>query len=201
MGETRRNAPVTRRLLILLALVVAAVVAAPGTAQAAKPCWKVLLNDWYDGRIDKAYPVSCYRAAIKNLPDDVASYSNAREEINRALLAAINKGKAEGDPLGPSDPVPAQTGATTAPIGQTSPLPGDTTGGEGGEAVGGPPDEGGDDGGVAGVLKPANAESVPIPLLVLAGLALVLLAAATAGFVARRLQARRAGVTPPPNER
>ena len=36
-------------------------------------------------RIDKAYPVSCYRAAIRNLPDDVASYSNAREEINRAL--------------------------------------------------------------------------------------------------------------------
>ena len=179
----------TRRLLILFALVAAAIVAAPGTAQAAKPCWKVLLNDWYDGRIDKAYPVSCYRAAIKNLPEDVASYSNAREEINRALLAALNKGKAEGDPLGPRDPVPAQTGATTGPIGQTSTLPGDTTGGE---AVGGPPDEG--NGGVAGVLKPANAESVPIPLLVLAGLALVLLAAASAGFVARRLQARRAGL-------
>lgn len=178
----------TRRLLILFALAAAALVAAPGTALAAKPCWKVLLNDWYDGRIDKAYPVSCYRAAIRNLPEDVASYSNAREEINRALLAAINKSKAEGDPLGPSDPVPAQTGATTGS--QTSTLPGDTTGE--GEAVGGP-DEGDDDGGVAGVLKPANAESVPIPLLVLAGLALVLLAAASAGFVARRLQARRAG--------
>ena len=166
--------------------------AAPGTAGAAKPCWKVLLNDWYDGRIDKAYPVSCYRAAIRNLPDDVASYSNAREEINRALLAALSAGQRSGNPLGPDDPVPAQTGGGTD---RTSTLPGetDTTDGNSEASPGG-----GDDGPLGDVLKPANADSIPIPLLVLAGLALVLLAAASAGFVARRLQARRAGPSGPP---
>lgn len=185
----------TKRLLILLALATAAfavALAAPGAADAAKPCWVRLINDWFDGRIDKSYPVSCYRAAIKNLPEDVEAYSNAREEIQRALLAAIKKSSAAGKTLTGSDPVPPQVG----PIGRTSTLPGgtDTTGEDGGEATPGSPGDGGDDGPL-GVLKPANADSVPIPLLVLAGLALVLLAAASAGFVARRLQARKAGGT------
>lgn len=181
-----------RRLPILLALALVASVAGltlAAPASAAKPCWKVLLNDWFDGRIDKAYSVSCYRAAIKNLPEDVESYSNAREEINRALLAALNKSAKSGRTLTGSDLVPAQTGTTST-------LPGGTnSSGEGeGEAVPGSPGDGGGDGPL-GVLKPANADSVPIPLLVLAGLALVLLAAASAGFVARRVQARRAGGT------
>ena len=69
----------TARLVVLTAAVatlVVAVGAAP--ASAAVPCWKRLLNDWYDGRIDNAYPVSCYRAAIRNLPEDVKAYSSAQ---------------------------------------------------------------------------------------------------------------------------
>jgi hypothetical protein len=185
---------VTKRLLILLALATAtfaATLAAPGAADAAKPCWVRLVNDWYDGRIDKTYPVSCYRAAMKNLPEDVAAYSNAREEIQRALLAAIKKGAAAGKTLTGKDLVPAQTGATTGPE-RTSTVPGPTDTTDDGEAAPGTP---GDDGPLGDILTPANADSIPIPLLVLAGLALVLLAAASAGFVARRLQARRAGAS------
>ena len=50
---------------------------------------------------------------------------------------------------------------------------------------------------------PANADSIPVPLLVLAGVAMLLLAAAAAGFVAKRIQERRvpvAPVTPGPGE-
>ena len=54
-------------------------------ADAATPCWKRLINDWYDGRIDRTYPASCYRAAIRNLPEDVDAYSTAREDLERAL--------------------------------------------------------------------------------------------------------------------
>jgi hypothetical protein len=186
---------VTKRLLILLALATAtfaATLAAPGAADAAKPCWVRLVNDWYDGRIDKTYPVSCYRAAMKNLPEDVAAYSNAREEIQRALLAAIKKSAAAGKTLTGKDLVPAQTGATTGP---RSTVPGRTDTTDDGEAAPGAP---GDDGPLGDILTPANADSIPVPLLVLAGLALVLLAAASAGFVARRLQARRAGTSRPP---
>jgi hypothetical protein len=199
----RLPVPVTIRLPILLALtaLVATVgaLAGPSPAAAAKPCWVQLVNDWYDGRIDKTYPVSCYRAAIKNLPEDVRSYSEAREDIERALLAAIRQNEQSGgDELGPSDPVPPEP--------QEEPAPGETTtgtetgpGGEPddeGEAA--PPGSGSDPdagGGILEPFKPANADSVPIPLLVLAGLAVLLLAAAGAGFVARRIQARRVRVS------
>ena len=35
-----------------------AVFAAPAAA-APPPCWKTLLNDWYDGSIDYVYPIPC----------------------------------------------------------------------------------------------------------------------------------------------
>ncbi|MEX2210592.1 MAG: hypothetical protein WD689_02345 [Gaiellaceae bacterium] len=179
-----------RRLLILLALVVTAVTAlgAAPTAMAAKPCWVQLINDWYDGRIDKAYSVSCYRKAIRNLPEDVAAYSDAREDINRALLAALRAGERSGKPLSPGDPVAPQTGPKRT-------VPADTS--EDAEAApGGSPDANG--GGPLDVLNPSSADSIPIPLLVLGALALLLLAAASAGFVARRIQARRVRISPGP---
>jgi hypothetical protein len=194
-----------RRLLILVVLVGAAAVAiGPAPASAApKPCWKRLINDWFDGRIDNVYPVKCYREAIKHLPEDVESYSDARAEIQRALLSAI---RASGGSLGPDDPVPAQPqggsqGSGGNDPGETTTEPG-AAGGNGddggsGEAAPPPGGEGGGDG-LIDAVKPANADSVPIPLLVLAGLALVLLAAAAAGFAARRIQARRLRVSPAP---
>jgi len=199
-----------RRLLILVVLVAATAAVAIGPEQASaapKPCWKRLINDWYDGRIDNVYPVKCYREAIKHLPEDVESYSDAREDIQRALLSAI---RASGGDLGPEDPVPAQTRPTSQGGGgdptQTTTDSGGAAGGGGGDGGSGeaaqPPSgsgSGGDDG-VLGVVKPANADSVPIPLLVLAGLALVLLAAAAAGFAARRIQARRVRVSPAPQD-
>jgi len=185
------------RLLILLVLTAAAAGVALGpepAAAATKPCWKRLINDWFDGRIDNVYPVKCYREAIKHLPDDVESYSDAREDIERALLSAIRQ---SGGKLGPDDPVPAQTKnrPPRTETNETSTEPGGSD--DDGEAVplpSGGNDPGGGDG-VLGVVKPANADSVPIPLLVLAGLALVLLAAASAGFAARRIQARRLRVS------
>jgi hypothetical protein len=196
-----------RRLLILVVLAAAtgAVAIGPEPAAAApKPCWKRLINDWYDGRIDNVYPVRCYREAIKHLPEDVESYSDAREDIQRALLSAI---RASGGDLGPGDPVPAQTGPssqggndpteTTTEPGGAGGGNGGSDGGSGGEAA--PPPSGGDNG-VLGAVKPENADSIPIPLLVLAGLALVLLAAAAAGFAARRIQARKLRVSPAPQD-
>jgi hypothetical protein len=188
-----------RRSLILLVVVAAAAGVAVGpepAAAAAKPCWKRLINDWYDGRIDNVYPVKCYREAIKHLPEDVESYSDAREDIQRALLSAIRQ---SGGRLGPNDPVPAQKRSRSQDPSETS------TEAEGGTDTSALPsggnDPGGGNDGVLGAVKPANADSVPIPLLVLAGLALVLLAAASAGFAARRIQARRLRVSPVEHDR
>ena len=59
MAPSRRSVVTPRRLLTLLLVLVAASfgagVAAP-QADAATPCWKRLINDWYDGRIDRTYP-------------------------------------------------------------------------------------------------------------------------------------------------
>ena len=47
-------------------------------------------------------------------------------------------------------------------------------------------------------LGPSTADSIPIPLLVLGGLAFTLMAAAGVSYAARRVQARRAAADPPP---
>jgi hypothetical protein len=83
-----------RRIVALLALAlvlaVSAVAAEPVTAASA--CWKTLLDDWYDGRIDGTYPTACYRSAIEHLPADAVLYSNAKAEITAALRARTMSG-------------------------------------------------------------------------------------------------------------
>ena len=54
------------RATILFAVLLTAVLLAPGRASAATPCWKQIVNDWsVDGSIDKTYTVSCYRDALR----------------------------------------------------------------------------------------------------------------------------------------
>ena len=66
-------------------VLLAAVALAPATASAEEPCWQKLVDDWSDGAISNLYPISCYRQALQNMPEDVRLYSNASDDINRAL--------------------------------------------------------------------------------------------------------------------
>ena len=80
-----------RRHWLLLALVgLIAALAFSATSQAATGCASALLQDWRDGRIDGTYPVTCYRAALDQMPEDVRIYSSAESDIKRALLARID---------------------------------------------------------------------------------------------------------------
>jgi hypothetical protein len=172
-------------------------------AAAATPCWKTLLTDWYDGRIDGTYPIHCYSDALKHLPADVQTYSSAHDDILRALQSAEARLKKNGHKTGPLTPVPPPSngGATTttsAPAGGGSSGGGsdggtDAGGGNGGQAtstVGHKPAKG--LAGVADKLNPSSPSSFPVPLLVLGGLAILLVAAGGIGLVAKRLQDRRA---------
>jgi hypothetical protein len=157
--------------LIFCACALALGAAAP--ASAAVPCWKALINDWYDGRIDQTYPSSCYTEAIQHLPQDVDTYSSAKDDIQRALLATLRNDRSNPPTYDPRNP----TGVAS----------GDSSGG-----------------GSNGIiirfvewLGPSNAGSIPLPLLILAGVAFLLLAAAGGSFVSRHVQARR-GPPPPP---
>ena len=173
------RAPAVKSLLVVTtaALAAAMALAIPGTASAAgtaTPCWKALINDWFDGTIDHVYPQYCYQQALGHLPKDVQYYSDAKDAITKAMLAA----RRGNDPIDydPNDP---------------------TFGGSAGSGGGG-----GDSGSKSVIyralewLGPSNAEAVPLPLLILAAVAFLLLAAAGGSVVSKRLQARR---IPPPN--
>jgi hypothetical protein len=188
---TKSNPSVARAFawaLVLLAVAAAALATAPAASAAPTvptvACWKRLLNDWFDGRIDNAYPVRCYRQAIANLPDDVKAYADAEADIRRALLAAIRQST-------------KQTGTRpteATPVKPPKPKPADPAPSEEQEEEAAPPTSGPGQGdtpfdGTLGATR--SADSVPLPLIVLAALAMLLLAAAGAGVVARRVQARR----------
>ena len=168
--------------LILLALA-AAIGAALGVAQPAQArsmssCSEALIHDWYvDGRIDNTYPVHCYREALKTIPEDQIIYGTLRQDLTRALQATIRQhgGHVTGDTL-------------VLPLGGSS-----GGGGPNGNATGG-----GLFHWLAQKLGPSTADSIPIPLLILGGLAFALILAAGVSLVARRMQARRAAPDPPP---
>jgi hypothetical protein len=165
-----------KRLTLLTILLAGLVALVPATASAAS-CWQELVNDyWADNRVDRTYPISCYREAMEKLPDDVQAYSDAQDDLRRALLAAIRDERDSGG----STWDPDQSGVP--PTG-----PGD--------------DDGGSKGFFSEVLDklgPKNADSIPVPLLVLGSIALLLMGAAGVSYLARYLQARRMDVATSP---
>jgi hypothetical protein len=187
-------------LLAALALSLGlAVGVAPASAKNTPPCWKTLINDWYDGRIDGIYEIHCYREALNHLPTDVETYSSAREDIKQALQARITQG--------------AHGGGTTTTGGSSGGAAGGGTGGggsSGGSSGGGSSSGSGNGGSASGgpvgdvfnATKPKSADSVPVPLIVLGAVAFVLMALGAVGFFSRRMRTRKvqlasAAATPP----
>jgi hypothetical protein len=185
--KTGLAAAVVVSALALVAAGAPAASAAPAaTATATNNCWLQVVNDWLaHGQVTGLYPIPCYTQAIQHLSayPDIKQYSSAIDDIHRALLAAIHeeRGNGPGGSLG--------------------------LGGGGGSGALGGGGGGGGGGGTSGPGKslfsrlaadigPGNAQSIPLPLLVLGGLALLLFLTAAATWFARRLQGRR--VTPAP---
>jgi hypothetical protein len=162
------------------ACAVAAFVSAP-PAPAATPCWKLLLNDWYDGTISNVYPIHCYRDAIKHLPTDIKVYSSAADDINRALQQALRDQKKTGT-ITSVKPAPAQPGKTTSTGGTTTTTTKKKKTGPVSSAI--------------KHLTPGGAGSFPLPLLILGLLAILLVLAGVGGMLWRRYQG---GQGPPPS--
>ena len=168
-------------LIPLLVAAAAAGTLGVGTAQASR-CSDALIHDWYvDGRIDNTYQVHCYREALRDIPEDQVVYGTLREDLTRALENVIDRHHGH---VTPATIVPGAGGG------------GDGNGPSGG-ATGGKHDEGFFSW-LAKKIGPSSANSVPVPLLVLGGLAIALIAAAAISFFARRYQARKASPEPPP---
>jgi hypothetical protein len=94
-GLVRRHRTVAAAALVAIVLAGAGWFAfgRAGTEKAASPqraaCVRALLADWADGRIDRTYPLGCYREALKSLPTDLDVYSSAPEDIASALRNRI----------------------------------------------------------------------------------------------------------------
>ena len=177
----RSHLPKLALALGLVALALGAAAVRPAPAQAATPCWKLLLNDWYDGRIDQTYSVHCYKDALKHLPADVQTYSSAHDDILRALQSAIAKQQKSHKPVSDTTPVPPSgSGGSSGGSGGSATTTTTGTGGEGSD-------------GLAGKVSADDPSSIPTPLLILGGLALLLVAAGAAGLIAKRIQSRRPG--------
>jgi hypothetical protein len=167
--------PPARSLTVLVALVgltavLFAVVSAP--AQAAKPCWERVIDDWTDnGLIEGDYSASCIAAARRHVPEDIRTYTDIVDKL---------------------DSYRQTTGRTLQSAGRTGNQPGTGTPTRRGNEPE-PSVNGKDEGPISVVLGSGttDASSIPLPLIVLAGLALALMAAGGVGVAHRKLAARK----------
>jgi hypothetical protein len=172
--KTHRTTRLARTVLVLVVgtlVALAASLAFAAPAGAITPCGKRVLDDWWaDGRVDRLYPLHCYEEAIDSIPADIRDYSDAEAVISRALQAAVGGNLATGG----KDPSPDDDPGNRDP---SAPVPGN------------PDDPGSNGGSEAAPDVEGGTSSVPIPLLVLGGMSLALLAAGGLGYLSRRRQA------------
>jgi hypothetical protein len=155
------------RLIIGAALAATAALAFGVGSASAKSCGSVVINDWYvDGTIDGTYPAKCYREALGRVPEAQKIYSDLPEQLDRGLRAALaREAHVKGTKKTITQPTPSrqvQSHKRSGPIQR-----------------------------VLGELGPDRADSIPIPLMILAGAAVLLIAAGAASVVIRRLNGRR----------
>lgn len=174
---------------LLLVLLLAAAAAPVGSASAAVPCRQRIYTDWrQDGKIATNYPLGCYRDALKHLGADARIYSSLGPDIRAALQAAIlrregkhvkaqvGKGfkplKAGGAPVLVSGPDSRAKRTDTSPTRTDSSSSGAETTASGQPAA-------------------DTSSGVPLPILLLGGLALALAAAGAIGAGVRHARSRQ----------
>jgi hypothetical protein len=170
--------------------------AAPATGgKVTSTCWKDVVNDWlqHQPNVVGKYPIACYRQAIQHLNNypDIRQYSNAPDDIHRAMLLAISHNQGGGGQGSSSGGGGGGGGGGGSSSGGGSSTSGSGTGSQ-------PANDKSFITRLFDAVGPANAESIPLPLLVLAGLAVLLLLAAFGTWLAKRLQARRMTPAPAP---
>ena len=175
----------TLAAVALLGVGTGSAMAAPAKDKQPAPCWKTLINDWYDGRIDGTYPIHCYRDALKKLPTDVDTYSSARDDIKQALQKRITQSHGSG--TGGTSSGGSSSGSGTSGGGTS----GGSSGGSKGSKSGTKSANGSPIKTIFDKTKPGNADSVPLPLIVLGAVAALLMVAGGVGFLARRTRTRK----------
>ena len=176
-----RPAAITLALLAIVAGL-AATAALPSSAQAADPCWMRVQNDWLaDGTIDGHYSVKCLQQAEKNVAEDLRDYSNITDAIDAAISAALRGPGNDDGSSSSSGGTSSGSGSDNSPAGKNRAVQGVPAQSYYRRAIDN--------------LGTTKANSLPIPLLVLASLGALLLVSAGGLAASKRLKARRP--TPP----
>lgn len=164
-----------RLLLPLVALAAAVAVSLPATAGAATPCRNKIFNDWYqDGKIASTYPLGCYRDALKHVPLDADIYSSLKDDIRAALQAAVRRAHGLSAPLVVGKGFDSATGKgrKVVPVSKRSPH-----------------DPAPKPVAVAPVAD-SSGGGIPLPILILGGIAIALVAAGAIGLGVRHARNR-----------
>jgi len=172
---------------LFLAALAAAVVSvtgvavSPSVAHAAEPCWQRVIDDWTkDGKIDGHYSPRCLRQAIKNTPEDLRDYSSIDDDIQAALLGHFGA-SANGPKNGGSSGSGGSGGTGSGSGAGQKPLTPAQAQHQAELAV---PNAG------TPQSIPDTSRPLPLPLLILAGVALAAVLAAASPPLIHRLRAR-----------
>jgi hypothetical protein len=170
---------VLRAIVAMAAVTSVLAAASPADAGSLEDCGQRVIRDWYSGgRVDKVYPLPCYRAAIRALPDDVLQYTDATAAIERALESARHGAAQETGPK-PDDAEAAPQPPTAAP--PTTPATRSRPDARPPSAP--PPDP---TPLASGPAHETREPGVPYPLIALGALSLVLLASGVAAGLSHR---------------
>jgi hypothetical protein len=151
-------------VLVAAVLGIAALSVAAPVAAAKTACWRQILNEWVDNRqISPTYPLHCYREAIEHVGEDLLVYTDIEQQILAARQQAVRSQNLREPQVRTQ---PSQTER------RQDPDAGLFT--QGFDKLG-----------------PNNADSMPLPLIILGGLALLMVAAGAVGLVSRRFRARK----------
>jgi len=169
--------------VVLIALVAA--FAVPAHAGAAVPCRNKIFNDWYaDGKIASTYTHGCYADALKHIPPDAKIYSSLADDIRAAMRASISRSTGKHVPTQVGRGFKASSGKTVLAAGKDA-----STGATGPKSASGP---------VAVASQPVADTSasggggLPLPILILGGLALLLAATGAVGGAVKYARRRSA---------
>jgi hypothetical protein len=172
----RRPAAIAALLAVMAGVLL--VLTLPATA-AAQSCADQVIDDWsHNGHLTRTYPKRCLRAALRKVPEDLRDYSSIYDDINAALQAELvgkHGGSGSGSNGQGSNPNTTRRLQLSTPPRSLYRKAIDNLG-------------------------TSSADSLPIPLLVLASLGGLLLATAAAMAAAKRIRTRRAGRMPPPTD-
>ena len=195
-----------RRCIVVLLALAAAAAFGPARADATTPCRDKIFNEWYhDGKVASTYPLSCYRDALKHVPTQDAVYTSLSDDIRLALQAAIDRSHGQRVPkeIGnsgtrlTSSGKPSSTSTSSSPPASSSSKPPK----EPADTAPNSPDPGEvtttttptSTTPVVAVAATSSSGGVPLPVLVLGGVALVLVASGAVGLGVRRYRRGSSG--------